>query len=432
MIETMEDNLVLKAENLGKRFKIYNHPKDRLKQLIKGTRRKYYEDFWAIRHINLEVRRGEQISIIGSNGSGKSTLLQLICGTLSPTEGAIQRNGRIAALLELGSGFNPEFSGIENIYLNATLLGLNKLVIDSELENILAFADIGDFVYQPVRTYSSGMQVRLAFAVIAHVNADILICDEALSVGDAIFTQRCMRFIRRFRDTGTLLFVSHDMESVSSITDRCLWIHQGNASYNGNTKEALKRYGDFCQEAGGYRQDEKSIDGSLVNNLAGSLQPDSDQHFDGVARITSIQLLDSSNQPVHQPKALKLIQLIIQATIYKDIESPFIGYQVCNSKGLVIFAGNTLKQSPYVHPIVAENVAIQACFLLEWPSLPNGDYSVTVAISSGSQESHINHHWVPDALLFKQYQAEKDIAGIFSPTIKQVDFNVMSLQRPEC
>ena len=133
MIETMEDNLVLKAENLGKRFKIYNHPKDRLKQLIKGTSRKYYEDFWAIRHINLEVRRGEQISIIGSNGSGKSTLLQLICGTLSPTEGAIQRNGRIAALLELGSGFNPEFSGIENIYLNATLLGLNKLVIDSEL-----------------------------------------------------------------------------------------------------------------------------------------------------------------------------------------------------------------------------------------------------------------------------------------------------------
>ena len=166
--------------------------------------------------------------------------------------------------------------------------------------------------------------------------------------------------------------------------------------------------------------------------MAGSLQPDSDQHFDGVARITSIQLLDSSNQPVHQPKALKLIQLIIQATIYKDIESPFIGYQVCNSKGLVIFAGNTLKQSPYVHPIVAENVAIQACFLLEWPSLPNGDYSVTVAISSGSQESNINHHWVHDALLFKQYQAEKDIAGIFSPTIKQVDFNVMSLQRPEC
>lgn len=425
MIETMDDQLVLKAENLGKCFRIYNNPKDRLRQLLRGYRRKYYEDFWAVRHIDLEVRRGEQISIIGSNGSGKSTLLQLICGTLSPTEGVMQRHGRIAALLELGSGFNPEFTGIENIYLNASLLGLSKKVIENELENILAFADIGDFVYQPVRTYSSGMQVRLAFAVIAHVNADILICDEALSVGDAIFTQRCMRFIRQFRDTGTLLFVSHDMESVSSITDRCLWIHKGQASYNGNTKEALKRYGAFCQEAGGYRQKEKSQDVSLVHNSAWSLQLDSDQHFDGAAKITSIQLLDSNNQPVRHPKGLGLIRLIIQASVYKDIESPFIGYQVCNSKGLIIFAGNTLSQSPCSHPVVASGVNIQACFLIEWPSLLAGDYSLTAAISSGSQEFHINHHWIYDALLFKQHQAEKNIAGIFSPTIKQVNFDII-------
>jgi lipopolysaccharide transport system ATP-binding protein len=169
--------------------------------------------------VSLEVRRGETLGIIGRNGSGKSTLLQMICGTLTPTEGSVQTHGTVAALLELGSGFNPEFTGIENVYLNALLHGLSREQTEERLEDIQAFADIGEFIHQPVRTYSSGMLVRLAFAVIAHVDASVLIVDEALSVGDAVFGQRCMRFIRRFKEAGTLLFVSHDMNAVSSLCE---------------------------------------------------------------------------------------------------------------------------------------------------------------------------------------------------------------------
>ena len=181
-------DILIEASNLGKCYRIYDDPKHRLKQAIRRNKQ-YYREFWALQDVSFQVRRGETLGVIGRNGSGKSTLLQLLCGTLTPTTGNIRSQGRIAALLELGSGFNPEFSGIENVYLNASLHGLNRNETESRIDDILAFADIGDFIDQPVKTYSSGMAVRLAFAVIAHVNAEILIVDEALSVGDAFFNQ---------------------------------------------------------------------------------------------------------------------------------------------------------------------------------------------------------------------------------------------------
>jgi lipopolysaccharide transport system ATP-binding protein len=407
----------LRITDLGKRFKIYSQSKDRLKQMLWRDRRQYFQEFWALRHINLEIQRGEQLSIIGRNGSGKSTLLQLICGTLAPTEGTVERSGRMAALLELGSGFNPEFTGIENVYLNAALLGLGKAEINDKLDDILAFADIGDFAYQPVKSYSSGMQVRLAFAVVAHVDADILICDEALSVGDAVFTQRCMRFIRGFRDSGTLLFVSHDMASVSSLTDQCLWIHQGQQRYHGQTKQGVERYGAFCQEAGGYRQPAEFVQAAL---------PAEPQHCDGVAEITSVQLLDEQGGLVLRPEAGALIQLCVQAAVHAELANPFIGYQVCNAKGQVIFADNTLIQLADQLSTVLAGLTVQASFLFDWPCLAAGDYSVTVAISSGTREAHLNHHWIHDALLFKQGQTGEGVAGLFSPSLKSVSFAVVS------
>lgn len=411
----------LKITNLGKRFKIYAQPKDRLKQMVLGRRRQYYQEFWALRHINLEIPRGEQLSVIGRNGSGKSTLLQLICGTLAPTEGVVERSGRIAALLELGSGFNPEFTGIENIYLNAALLGLGKAEIDAKLDDILAFADIGDFAYQPVKSYSSGMQVRLAFAVIAHVDADILICDEALSVGDAVFTQRCMRFIRNFRDSGTLLFVSHDMSAVSSLTDHCLWIHKGELRYYGNTKQGIERYGSFCQEAGGYRQ---------AAAVASEPLSVSAQHCDGVAVIASVQLIDQQGVRVVRPTPGDPIELRVKASVHAQLIDPFIGYQVCNAKGQVIFADNTLNQSPVGPSVVSQGQCVQASFVLDWPALAPGDYSITVAISSGTRESHLNHHWLHDALLFQQGGAPSTVAGVFAPRLTAVDFSVVSPASP--
>jgi len=240
------NDVVIRCQQAGKCYKIYDNPKDRLKQAIWGGRRKYYRDFWALRDVGFELRRGDSLGVIGRNGGGKSTLLQLVCGTVSPTEGSVETYGRVAALLELGSGFNPEFTGLENVYLNASMLGLSEEQIEAKIEDILGFADIGEFVSQPVKTYSSGMTVRLAFAVIANVDADILVVDEALAVGDAVFVQRCMRYIKRMRDERCLVFVSHDAEAVKSLCSKSLWLSKGRTMSYGLCKDVCLDYLRFC------------------------------------------------------------------------------------------------------------------------------------------------------------------------------------------
>lgn len=200
------EDVVIEVREVGKCYQIYERPEDRLKQMLWRGRRRYFREFWALRDVSFSVRRGETVGVIGRNGSGKSTLLKMLCGTLAPTAGTLAVRGRVAALLELGTGFNPEFTGRENVYLNAAILGLDDAEIEHYLPEILAFADIGEFIDQPVKTYSSGMAVRLAFAVAAHVRAEILIIDEALAVGDVFFVQKCMRFLRKFQESGTLFF----------------------------------------------------------------------------------------------------------------------------------------------------------------------------------------------------------------------------------
>ena len=246
----MSSEIAIKVENLSKCYQIYGQPHDRLKQSIyprlqrlAGKQPKqYFREFWALKEISFEIKKGETVGIIGRNGCGKSTLLQMICGTLNPTSGSIQTHGRIAALLELGSGFNPEFTGRENVYMNASVLGLSNDETSSRFDDIVAFADIGDFIEQPVKTYSSGMMVRLAFAVIAHVDADILVIDEALAVGDAFFTQKCMRFLRTFMKTGTVLFVSHDTGAVVNLCNRGVLLDHGSVVMEGHPKEVTEKY----------------------------------------------------------------------------------------------------------------------------------------------------------------------------------------------
>ena len=224
--ETMLEDSIIKIEDVQKVFRVYKNKKNRLKQVMRWKGKNYYDEIVALERINLEVYRGESLGIVGS-GSGKSTLLQLICGTLSPTKGNIDVKGKIAALLELGSGFNPEFTGRENIYLNGILMGLTKKQVDERIERIIDFAEIGEFIDREVKFYSSGMIVRLAFAVITNVDAEVLIIDEALAVGDAYFTQKCMRFIQRFRKRGTVVFVSHDPVAVMSLCDKAILIERG-------------------------------------------------------------------------------------------------------------------------------------------------------------------------------------------------------------
>ena len=247
----MSSEVVIDICELSKCHYIYGCPQDRLKKMIVPRIQKalglepseYGEEFWAIKNISFKVRRGEIIGVIGKNGSGKSTLLQLICGTLTPTGGAITTNGKIAALLELGAGFNSEFTGRENIFINAAVFGLSESEINKKLDAIIAFSDIGQFIDQPIKTYSTGMVVRLAFAVIAHVDADILVIDEALSVGDAFFVQKCMRFLRDFiQKGGTLFFCSHDTEAVLNLCTKAILMKKGEIFLSGEPKEVIKEY----------------------------------------------------------------------------------------------------------------------------------------------------------------------------------------------
>ncbi|WLQ17385.1 ABC transporter ATP-binding protein [Hahella aquimaris] len=245
------DNTAIRIRNLSKCYQIYESPRDRLKQFVLPKLKRfsnrppvhYYRDFWALRDVSFEIKRGETVGIVGRNGSGKSTLLQIICGTLSPTEGVVEINGRIAALLELGAGFNPEFTGRENVYLNAAVLGLSQSEVDERFDDIAAFADIGQFIDQPVKTYSSGMVVRLAFAVAINVDPEILVIDEALSVGDELFQRKCFSRIEAIRDSGaTILFVSHSGSTVVELCDRAILMDSGERLAVGKPKQIIGNY----------------------------------------------------------------------------------------------------------------------------------------------------------------------------------------------
>lgn len=239
----MTNDIAIKVENLSKCYQIYDKPHQRLLQGFLGSKKQYYQEFWALKDVSFEIKKGETVGIIGRNGSGKSTLLQIICGTLTPTSGSVETYGRVAALLELGSGFNPEFTGVENVYMNASVLGLSQGEISARFEEIAAFAEIGEFINQPVKTYSSGMMVRLAFAVAINVDPEILIVDEALSVGDELFQRKCFSRIETIRANGaTILFVSHSGGTIVELCDRAILLDSGEKLAAGIPKQIVGRY----------------------------------------------------------------------------------------------------------------------------------------------------------------------------------------------
>ena len=247
----MNNNIAIKVENLSKIYKLYDNPVDRMKEALHWRGKKYHKDFYALNDVSFEIKKGETVGIIGKNGSGKSTLLKIITGVLTPTSGKVTVNGKISALLELGAGFNPEYTGIENIYFQGNLMGYTREQMDTKVDDILAFADIGDFVYQPVKMYSSGMFARLAFAVAINVEPDILIVDEALSVGDMFFQEKCLNIINDMvlRGTMAVLFVSHSLDAVRNFCDRALWISAGNLYKEGSAKLLTREYSECSGES---------------------------------------------------------------------------------------------------------------------------------------------------------------------------------------
>jgi lipopolysaccharide transport system ATP-binding protein len=416
----MSSDIAIKVESLSKCYQIYDRPQDRLKQMLVRGRKQYYRDFWALKDVSFEIKMGETIGIIGRNGSGKSTLLQMICGTLNPTSGSVQTNGRIAALLELGSGFNPEFTGRENVYMNAALLGLTKNEINQRFDAIAAFADIGVFIEQPVKTYSSGMYVRLAFAVIAHVNADILVVDEALSVGDAVFTQKCMRFIRSFQEHGSLVFVSHDIASIQNLCQSAIWMSQGQVKQIGVSKSVTaaylqdtlqKVYGESValqansiesapliaeHQAVSAAQQVSTLSSkhSIVNNVSAASGWKS-----GAAEVIAVSLqkieVDINNFYLGGEK----VCLRINARADQNLTSPILGFLVRDKLGQDLFGENTLSTSTTKPCSVLAGQEFVAEFLFNLPMLPNGEYAVVASVADGDLYNNIQHHFLHDALI---------------------------------
>lgn len=452
-------DLAIKVENVSKAYTIWRDPAARLKhpfldlagELFPALRPRIDRkmsglctEFYALKDVSFEVRKGESVGIIGRNGSGKSTLLQIIAGTLQPTEGSVTVNGRVAALLELGSGFNPEFTGRENVYLNCSILGLTKDETDARFDSIAEFADIGDFLEQPVKTYSSGMTMRLAFAVIAHVDADILIVDEALAVGDVFFVQKCMRFIREFQNKGTLIYVTHDTSGVRTLCQEALWLEKGVTRGHGPAKEISERYLKaiyaerqgvtfFDHEAGQLRRELPLQEKVLVDqraeflnhsNLRNDLQifdfnPDSSAFGAGGAVIEEVRLLDASTgSPLAYGVGGEEVILSITARANVDLDRPIIGFFLKNHLGQELFGDNTYLSHLDSPCSVSSGGTVTASFRFQMPYLPAGDYMFAAACANGTLENHVQHHWLHEVLSFRS-QSSHIVYGLMGIPMRE-------------
>jgi lipopolysaccharide transport system ATP-binding protein len=429
------DMIAIQVEHISKSFHIYAHPQDRLKQflvprlqrLMGKTPRIYYHEFWALNDVSFEVKKGETVGIIGRNGSGKSTLLQLICGTLTPTSGTVRTNGRVAALLELGSGFNLEFTGRENVYLNGSVLGLSMEEINARFDAIVAFADIGEFIEQPVKTYSSGMFVRLAFAVIAHVDADILVIDEALSVGDAVFTQKCGKFLKNFCEEGTLLFVSHSSQSILDLCDRSIWLSNGESRQDGVAKDVVRNYTAYVHQESNPTVNVTVTDKAAVTDEAGDSKKigldmrkdlltksnlqfkikvfdfdfDSADWGAGGAKIINLEMIDAYGKKLTIIDDCGLVLIRVHCLAAVELAYPVVGISIRNHRGVYLISQNSyLAHAQNPPPHIKPGEEFFADFKLFLPYLAAGEYTLGAAIADGIPENHIQHHKRDDALLF--------------------------------
>jgi lipopolysaccharide transport system ATP-binding protein len=426
---------VISVKNVSKCFKKYPHPVARLQEiLLPGKSRA--EEFWALKDISFEVPKGEILGLIGRNGSGKSTLLQILAGTLTPTTGSVQVRGRVSALLELGSGFNPEFTGRQNVFFNGRLLGLSQKDIEDKFDEIEKFADIGEFIDQPVKTYSSGMFVRLAFAVAVNVDPDILIVDEALAVGDVVFQHRCIRRMRALMDSGiTTLFVSHDSSAIKTLCSSAIMIHDGKMYASGTPNKVIIDYMKLVTDleidlAQGKDQPEpiepvieekisEVSEPTIVEMEAAELQvseptvsAQNEIKFDDFvgkkanrrgnrkALIESIKLLDRFEQYVGEVPVFSFneeVTLLVDIKVYEPLQGCIIGFFVCDKNGNEIIGSNTFEENVPIGKLDSgEQLQIKFCFKLP---LRTGSYSLTVA---GSENySSITFDWVDNAMVFQ-------------------------------
>lgn len=409
--------VALRVESVSKQYRIYDRPGDRLKESLTRGRWKWHHDFWALRNISFEVAPGTTTGIIGPNGSGKSTLLQIITGTLEPTHGNVWYEGRVAALLELGAGFNLEFTGIENVFMNAALMGFSRREGEALLPKIERFAEIGAFIHQPVKTYSSGMYVRLAFATAVSTDPQILIIDEALSVGDALFQHRCLRRIKQMQESGTtILFVSHDPAAIKALCSRAILLNNGSVETDGKPADVLNRYQGLIMER------EQAYDASESSSASSGFVTNSDsdmasaekspglrysyRHGDGSAEILSAELINASRQAADMVDSGDPLLARMRVRFHQDIEDPCFGFLIRNRHGIHAYGANS-EQKELKTGQVARGEIVEISFAFDcWlgPDL----YSVSFAVHS---EDGISYDWL-DGVLFLRVTSSSPVEGI--------------------
>ncbi|MDQ8181323.1 ABC transporter ATP-binding protein [Pelagicoccus sp. SDUM812005] len=434
-----ESEYVVNCQNVSKDYKIWRDSSSRLKAPIWALFRRafdngkddnpYYSTFSALKDVSFQLKRGESIGIIGRNGSGKSTLLQILAGTLQPTRGSASTQGRVAALLELGSGFNPEFSGRENIYLYASILGFSRKSINEKLQEIIDFSELETFIDQPLKTYSSGMTIRLAFSVRIHLDPEILIIDEALAVGDFYFVQKCTRFIREFIKDKTLVLVTHDLSSVQNLCERCIWLKDGEVMYDGPPKGAVEKYLAYYHAASNRHQVESESTGKSVKRVALESKDHDKQFHDqreeealaqranqwevllldepaesfgtGEGSIVECRLEDTQGRRLVGVVGGEIVRFVIIAQASTEIDQPILGFNLKDRHGQYIFGENTFLANRDQGLSLKPEQKISATFEFRMPILHPGEYAFTAALAKGTQETHAQIEWVHEALVIR-------------------------------
>lgn len=387
--------VAIRVDDVSKLYKLYDKPSDRLKESLGLTRKKLYKEHYALHNVSFDVKRGETVGIIGTNGSGKSTILKIITGVLNPSGGHVEIDGRISALLELGAGFNMEYTGIENIYLNGTMIGFSREEIDAKMQDILDFADIGDFVHQPVKTYSSGMFVRLAFAVAINIDPEILIVDEALSVGDVFFQAKCYKKFEDFKKMGkTILFVSHDLGSISKYCDRVVLLNRGKKLAEGTPKEMVSMYKrimvnqDKAEEIAAHQMDMSAFDEEEEKEIKEAacegqwkkhynLNPDVDEYGNGAAEIEDFAIIDENGNYTNAIVKGTRFRLKSKVKFKQDVHDPIFTYTFKNIQGVAITGTNTMYEKKDV-PLAKEGETYVATFEQDM-FLQGGEYLLSMS-----------------------------------------------------
>lgn len=413
----------INVQGLKKVYPLYKKTNDRIKEAFSLTGKKYHTDFVALDDVNFTVEQGECVGIIGVNGSGKSTLLKILTGILSPTQGTATVNGKVSALLELGAGFNPEYSGIENVYLNGMLMGFSKEEMDKKIDEIIAFADIGDFIHQPVKMYSSGMFVRLAFAVAISVEPDILIIDEALSVGDVFFQRKCYEKIKELTGKATVLIVSHDLNALTKFCKRFILMGNGKVVFDGEANQAITKYFKLKQ---GTASGEKQITSLNKTTEMLNMKSPKREQYSGAMNIVIDKYFYSINSNAYYEKCeagdVFCIQLLVDSNeAYDDV---IVGYQIRDKYGNEIFGETSLTSDVNQYALEPGKNLIE--FEFQWPEIREGDYFITLGIGRGTDVLLQQEEcWINQAIHVNETTHGKTIFGIFNNTFENYSVKVV-------